>query len=110
MPVVLCPDTRKLAPEDARKVWWELAIWTTPTRPLARQMGWGPLAYVVSGMVFGDADKIPGVLQLCEVNKSFRSEGHALELVTEHADRLKALPRLCGSAAASERSRVWRVG
>lgn len=108
--VVLCHDTRKLSPEQARKVWWEISIGRSPTTSHAQHMGWGPVCFVVSGMVFADADKLPGVLELCDLRKTCRTEAHALELVAEHAQRLIAIPRLCGpTAAMAERQRVWRV-
>lgn len=109
MNVVLCPDTRKLSPQDARNLWWELQTSKAPTNNKGRLQGYGPTCVVLSGHTFGRAT-VDHTTLLRGESQTFRTESDALRAVNDISRTIpRSTPVLHGSAAMAERQRVWRV-
>ncbi len=107
MSVVLCPDTRKLSPEAARNIWWEVSVGKAITKPIMRLAGWEALCAAVTGKVF--AFPLPEANCLVELDRTFKTESEALAFILQSVRPQLPVQRLEGPAAMAERQRVWRV-
>lgn len=104
MNIAMCPDTRNLAPQDARTRWWELQTGT--------YVG-GVCRYFLGVKVFGTApaERIWSVLGFDDVQAFTSPQGRdAYAQTCIKSMRGAGLHGLTGPAALAERQRVWRVG
>ena len=104
MNIAMCPDTRNLAPHDARTRWWELQTGT---------YAGGGRRYLLGVKVFGTApaERIWGVLGFDDVQAFTSPMGRdAYAQTCIKSMQAAGLHGLTGPAALAERQRVWRVG
>ena len=107
MKIVLCPDTRRMSPEEARKNWWEIQLGAAQTTPRARAAGWPAVCSTLDYLAYGKAPEL-GPLMGGDFSQ-FRTESAAQSVVYSVERQIRSIPHLSGPAAQAERTRVWRV-